>query len=96
MSIGRAPASNCLRPPRNPGWRHLARAFEEMADFNIRHNNQPHFTVDAVSETEALTLRRVGDGARDSADGMLRMVEVLSLRCDPMTGEQAVLFNAGR
>lgn len=73
-------------PPRNPGWRHLARAFEETADFNIRHNNLPHFAVDAVIETEALTLRRVGDGARDCAHGMLRMIEAFSLRCDRATG----------
>lgn len=78
--------------PRNPGWQHLARAFEETADFNIRHNNLPPFIVDAVIETEALTLRRVGDGVRDSVEGMLRMIEVFSLRCDRRTSEKISVF----
>ncbi|NMG31754.1 hypothetical protein [Aromatoleum evansii] len=82
--------------PRNLGWQHLARAFEETADFNIRHNNLAHFVVDAVIETEALILRRVDDEVRDSADGMLRMIEVFSLHCNPTTGVPIGAFSSER
>jgi len=98
QDVGRASTRFQLpTQPRNPGWRHLVRAFEETVDFNIRHTNIPHFAVDAVIETEALTLRRVGGDVRDGAQGMLRMVEAFSLRCDQRTGRRtsALDKNAG-
>lgn len=71
---------------RNLGWRHIARAVEETLDFAVQNNALPPVVVDEVIETEALTVSRVYGNTRDCVAGMLRLVEVFSLRCDRMTG----------
>lgn len=72
-----------LPPIRTARWQFIADALESCLDHDMRHNNMPMVTIDAVIEGDALAFRWHGGDDRGRARAFFRMVEAYSIRVKP-------------